>query len=59
MKKILGFFKNVFKEMKTVRWPNRKEMVTYSIATLFCIVIFAVFFTAIDAVIAGIRLLVR
>ena len=52
MKKITGFLKNVFKEMKNVRWPNKKEMALYSAATFACIIIFALYFTLIDALIA-------
>ena len=48
MKKITGFFKNVVKEMKNVRWPNKKEMALYSGATFACIIVFALFFLFID-----------
>lgn len=46
MKKILKFLHGVKKEMKKVRWPNKKEMITYSLATLSFIVVFALFFAA-------------
>ena len=46
MKKIARFLVGVKKEMKKVRWPNKKEMITYSIATLSFILIFALFFAA-------------
>ena len=46
MKKIATFLNGVKKEMKKVRWPNKKEMVTYSLATLSFIVVFALFFAA-------------
>ncbi len=52
MKKLFGFFKNVAKEMKNVRWPNKKEMALYSAATFTCIILFALYFTLIDAIIA-------
>lgn len=52
MKKITGFLKNVKKEMKNVRWPNKKEMGLYSAATFGCIIVFALYFTLIDALIA-------
>ncbi|MBQ4634037.1 MAG: preprotein translocase subunit SecE [Bacilli bacterium] len=56
MKKITGFFKNVMKEMKNVRWPNKKEMALYSAATFACIIFFALFFTAIDLVISVVKM---
>ncbi len=52
LKKLFGFFKNTFKEMKNVRWPNKKEMALYSAATFTCIILFALYFTLIDALIA-------
>ena len=33
MKKIARFLVGVKKEMKKVRWPNKKEMITYSALT--------------------------
>jgi len=46
MKKIAMFLNGVKKEMKKVRWPNKKEMITYSIATISFIIVFALFFAA-------------
>ena len=40
MKSIARFFVNVKKEMKKVRWPKRKEMVKFSIATISIIIFF-------------------
>lgn len=53
MKKIIKFFKGVKKEISRVRWPNKKEMVKYSIATLVFILFFALFFYGFDAAAAG------
>lgn len=53
-----SFFTGVKKEMKHVRWPLKKEMVKYSIATLSFIIFFALFFALTDLVIAGIKMLV-
>ena len=50
MKKIARFFVNVKKEMKKVRWPNKKEMITLSTATISVIVFFMVFFSCIDGI---------
>ena len=54
IKSIARFFVNVKKEMKKVRWPKRKEMVKFSIATIAIILFFMAFFTASDGVISGI-----
>ena len=48
-KKIIGFFKGVKSEMSKVVWPTKKNMVKYSIATIFFIIIFAIYFSAIMA----------
>lgn len=57
MKKIAKFFINVKKELKKVRWPNKKEMITYSIATISIMIIFGLFFAGIDLLGAGIKML--
>ena len=38
--------------MSKVKWPSKKDMVKYSIATIIFIVFFAVFFYLIDLIIA-------
>ena len=52
MKAIARFFVNVKKEMKKVRWPKRKEMVKFSIATIVIVVFFRAYFTLSDVVIS-------
>ena len=59
MKKIAMFLKGVKSEMAKVRWPNKKELLNYSIATLIIIVIFMAFFSLTDLGLAGIRTLVK
>ena len=46
--KVVTFFKEVRSEMSKVKWPSKKDMVKYSIATIIFIVFFAVFFYLID-----------
>lgn len=58
MKKIRKFLDEVKKELKKVRWPNKKEMVKYSVATITFVIFFAVFFYLIDLAVAFIRTLV-
>lgn len=55
MKAVARFFVNVKKEMKKVRWPKKKEMIEFSIATLVVICFFMLFFTASDLVISLVR----
>jgi preprotein translocase subunit SecE len=53
-----SFLTDVRKEMKKVRWPLKKEMIKYSIATLSFILFFGLFFTLTDLIIAGVKVLV-
>ena len=55
MKRLARFFVSVKNEMKNVKWPTRKEMFKYSVATLFFIVTFAVFFGLTDLLISGLK----
>ena len=55
----MGFLKEVKSEMKKVRFPNKKEMITYSIATISLVLFFALYFGLLDLIIAGIKTLVR
>ena len=54
MKKVARFFVNVKKEMKKVRWPKKKEMIEFSIATIVVICFFMLFFSLSDGIISGI-----
>ena len=45
-----NFFKGVISEIKKVRWPNKKEMVKYSIATFCFVIFFALYFGLIEVV---------
>ena len=49
MKKLARFFVNVKKELKKVRWPKKKEMIKFSVATIGVLCFFMLFFTGIDA----------
>ena len=54
MKAVARFFVNVKKEMKKVRWPKKKEMITFSIATIIIICFFMLFFSLSDGIISWI-----
>lgn len=55
MKKIARFFVSVKNEMKNVKWPTKKEMGKYSLATLIFIIVFAAFFGLADLMITGMK----
>ncbi len=57
MKKILKFFVGVQKEMAKVKWPTKKELLSYSIASVSFIVLFALFFTLTDTVLSALKVL--
>ena len=50
--KIVLFFKGVKSEWKRVKWPTKKEMIKYSVATIILIVGCSVFFYVIDVLLA-------
>lgn len=47
-KKSANFFRDGWLELKKVRWPNRKEMTSYTLVVLCTVVLIAIFFTIID-----------
>lgn len=52
MKKIKEFFISVKKETAKIKWPTKKEMVKYSIATISFMIFFALFFFLLDILFA-------
>ena len=50
-----GFFKEVIKELKRVKWPDKKYMVKYSIATFVIIIVSSLYFYAIMALFSYIK----
>ncbi|MFV0249515.1 MAG: preprotein translocase subunit SecE [Bacilli bacterium] len=59
MKDLGKFIFGVKKEMGIVRWPTKKEMITYSTATVAFIIVFAIFFSSVDLILAGIKTVVK
>ncbi len=47
-----GFFKEVIFELKKVKWPDKKYMVKYSVATFVTIIICSLYFYLITVVFA-------
>ncbi|WP_342433850.1 preprotein translocase subunit SecE [Neobacillus sp. FSL H8-0543] len=48
MQRIKKFFSDVFREMRKVSWPKRKELTRSTITVLSTVVFFTVFFAVID-----------
>ena len=46
-----SWWHGVKSEFKKVRWPSKKEMIKYSVATIVFIVFFALFFYLIELVV--------
>ena len=53
------YLKEVGQEMKKTKWPSRKDMISYSIATLSFILVFALFFAFGDVIIAFVKQVLR
>lgn len=52
------FWKSLVSEFKKIHWPSKKDMVKYSIATIFFIIFFAIFFYVIGVIFAFFRNLI-
>ncbi len=53
-----SFWKDAKNEFVHIKWPDKKAMVKYSVATLFFIVFFALFFYVIEIIFAFLKSLV-
>lgn len=42
------FLRDVWQELKKVRWPNRKELTSYTAVVLVTVTLIALFFAVID-----------
>ncbi|OLS35005.1 preprotein translocase subunit SecE [Bacillus sp. MRMR6] len=56
MQRLKKFFSDVFREMRKVSWPKRKELTRYTAIVLSTVVFFTAFFAVIDL---GISTLIR
>lgn len=52
-KKFSNFIAGVKVEFKRVKWPSKKEMLKYSVATIIFIIACSLFFYLIDVIIAA------
>lgn len=55
MKKVKGFFAGVKKEASRIHWPNRNELVKYSVICIVLIVFFGAYFFGLDALFAFLK----
>ena len=49
------FIGGIKTEFKRVKWPTKKDMIKYSIATIICIIACALFFYIIDIILAALH----
>lgn len=49
--KLTKFMREVRSEMRKVSWPNRKELITYTIVVIITVVIVALFTSVVDVII--------
>lgn len=52
--KLNKFVREVRSEMRKVSWPNRKELITYTIVVIVTVIIVALFTGVVDVIISGI-----
>ncbi|MFF2890679.1 MULTISPECIES: preprotein translocase subunit SecE [Paenibacillus] len=43
-----SFFADSWAELKKVRWPNRKELTSYSLIVLFTVIVVTIYFWLLD-----------
>ena len=55
-KGILGFVHNVMSEVSKVKWPTKKEMIKYSIATISFVLFFGIYFSVINLIVAAVKM---
>ena len=58
-KRIVKYFKGVGKEIKRIRWTDRKDLLKYSICTLMFVLFFGIYFYGIDWIVLLVRSLAK
>ena len=53
-----GLFKQIKKEMSKVHFPNKKDIVKYSVATICFVIFFGVYFYLIELIMALVKTLI-
>ena len=58
-KRIVKYFKGVGKEIKRIRWTDKKDLFKYSICTLMFVLFFGIYFYGIDWIVLLVRSLAK
>ncbi|MCR8636321.1 MULTISPECIES: preprotein translocase subunit SecE [Paenibacillus] len=48
MKNTFSFFTDSWSELKKVKWPSRKELISYTLVVLFTVVFVTIYFYVLD-----------
>jgi preprotein translocase subunit SecE len=48
MKNTFSFFSESWSELKKVKWPSRKELISYTLVVLFTVVFVTIYFYVLD-----------
>lgn len=49
--RLIGYFRNVWAELKRVVWPSRKEVANSSLVVIVTLIFFVVFTLAVDTIV--------
>ena len=55
MEKLKEYFLGVKKEFLRIKWPTKRDLIKYSLATIVFIIITSLFFLSVDAINAYLR----
>ena len=55
-KGLFKFFHNVSVEVSKVKWPNKKDMIKYSVATISFVLFFGIYFSIINLIVAAVKM---
>ena len=58
-KRVFKYFKGVGKELKRIRWTDKKELFKYSICTIVFVLFFGLYFYGIDWIVLLVRSLAK
>ena len=58
-KRVVKYFKGVGKELKRIRWTDKKDLLKYSICTLVFVLFFGIYFYGIDWIVLLVRSLAK
>ena len=58
-KRVIKYFKGVGKELKRIRWTERKDLLKYSVCKLIFVLFFGIYFYAIDWLVLLVRSLAK